>query len=159
MGFVGVIFYYCCLYQHKQILSFPTISITFSLELTYLFTHWTNLREKFLVPWVEPIPSAANCKNRYRFYSFWLRIASSHDFFKIFLIFFKSSNQIIFFIIQHALNKKWSFPLKIFSVNVTKSAGNCGFVHIYWRNRNGKLFYLFYALHAPKPSPHYWKFF
>ena len=30
--------------------------------------------------------------------------------------------------------KKWSFPLWIFSVNVTKSAGNRGFCHIYWRN-------------------------
>ena len=28
--------------------------------------------------------------------------------------------------------KKWSFPLRISSVNVTKSAGNCGFGHIYW---------------------------
>ena len=32
------------------------------------------------------------------------------------------------------LHKKWSFPIKIFSVNVTKSARNCGFSHIYWRN-------------------------
>ena len=32
------------------------------------------------------------------------------------------------------LNKKWSFPLRISSVNVTKSAGSCGFGHIYWRN-------------------------
>ena len=31
-----------------------------------------------------------------------------------------------------SLHKKWSFPLRIPSVNVTKSAGNCG--HIYWRN-------------------------
>ena len=30
--------------------------------------------------------------------------------------------------------KKRSFPLKISSVNATKSAGNCGFDHIYWRN-------------------------
>ena len=32
------------------------------------------------------------------------------------------------------LHKKWSFPLRISSVNVTKSAGNCGFDHIYWKN-------------------------
>ena len=32
------------------------------------------------------------------------------------------------------LHKKWSFPVEISSVNVTKSAGNCGFGHIYWRN-------------------------
>ena len=30
--------------------------------------------------------------------------------------------------------KKWSFPLRISSVNVTKSAVSCGFGHIYWRN-------------------------
>ena len=35
--------------------------------------------------------------------------------------------------------KKWSFPLKVFSVNVTKSAGNCGFRHIYWEVHNWKL--------------------
>ena len=33
-----------------------------------------------------------------------------------------------------ALHKKWSFSLWISSVNVTKSAGNYGFDHIYWRN-------------------------
>ena len=32
------------------------------------------------------------------------------------------------------LHKKWSFPFGISPVNVTKSAGNCGFGHIYWRN-------------------------
>ena len=30
-----------------------------------------------------------------------------------------------------AIHKKWSFPLRISSVNVT--AGNCGFGDIYWR--------------------------
>ena len=35
---------------------------------------------------------------------------------------------------QVLLHKKWIFPLRISSVNVTKSAGNCGFGHIYWRN-------------------------
>ena len=29
---------------------------------------------------------------------------------------------------------KWSFPLRIFLVTVTKSAVSCGFGHIYWRN-------------------------
>ena len=29
------------------------------------------------------------------------------------------------------LHKKWSFPLRIFSVNIAKSAENCGFGHIY----------------------------
>ena len=35
---------------------------------------------------------------------------------------------------KHTLHKKWTFPLRISSVNVTKSGGNCGFGHIYWRN-------------------------
>ena len=30
--------------------------------------------------------------------------------------------------------KKWSFPLRISSINGTKSAGSCVFSHIYWRN-------------------------
>ena len=33
-----------------------------------------------------------------------------------------------------ALHKNWSFPLRISSINVTKSVGNWGFGHIYWRN-------------------------
>ena len=33
-----------------------------------------------------------------------------------------------------SLLKKWSFPLKISPVNVTRSAISCGFGHIYWRN-------------------------
>ena len=31
---------------------------------------------------------------------------------------------------SYKLHKNWSFPLKISSVNVAKSAGNCGFGHI-----------------------------
>ena len=37
-------------------------------------------------------------------------------------------------LVKKPLHKKWSFLLRIFSVNVTKSAGNCRFGHIYWRN-------------------------
>ena len=36
------------------------------------------------------------------------------------------------------LHKKWSFPLNISSVNVTKSAVFRGFVHIYWRSPSWK---------------------
>ena len=35
---------------------------------------------------------------------------------------------------QRELHKKWSFPFKISSVNVTKSAVSFGFGHIYWKN-------------------------
>ena len=38
------------------------------------------------------------------------------------------------------LHKKWSFPLRISSINVTKSPGNCGFGHTFTEEiRNGKL--------------------
>ena len=35
---------------------------------------------------------------------------------------------------NYTLHKKWSFPLRISSVNVTKSAVSRGFGHIFWRN-------------------------
>ena len=38
---------------------------------------------------------------------------------------------------KHCTNK-WSFPLRISSVNVTKFAVSCGFGHIYWRNPRWK---------------------
>ena len=34
--------------------------------------------------------------------------------------------------------QKWSFPLRISSVNLTKSAVSCGFGLIYWRNPSWK---------------------
>ena len=37
-----------------------------------------------------------------------------------------------------SLQRKWSFPLMIFSVNVTKSAVCRGFCHIYWINSSWK---------------------
>ena len=37
-------------------------------------------------------------------------------------------------LLQEPLHKKGSFPLRVSSVNVTKSAVSCGFDHIYWRN-------------------------
>ena len=32
---------------------------------------------------------------------------------------------------SYSISNKWSFPLSISLVNVNKSSGNCGFVHIY----------------------------
>ena len=40
------------------------------------------------------------------------------------------------------LHKKWNFLLRISSVNVAKSAGDCGFGHSYWRILNGKPLFL-----------------
>ena len=42
----------------------------------------------------------------------------------------------------HSLPKKINFSIKDSSRNVTKSKGDCGFPHIYWRNLNGKLHFL-----------------
>ena len=40
-----------------------------------------------------------------------------------------TNSQLLFALTLH---KKWSFPLRISSVNVTKSAGDCGLGYIYW---------------------------
>ena len=65
------------------------------------------------------------------------------DVFKIFQDFFKKSCKNVFKTyskrFQYILktwneDKKWSFPLRIFSVNVTKFTVFRGFGHIYWRN-------------------------
>ena len=36
------------------------------------------------------------------------------------------------------MHKKWNFSLSIFSVNASKSEGNCRFGHIYWRKPSWK---------------------
>ena len=41
--------------------------------------------------------------------------------------------------LRFTLHKNWSFRLRVSSVNVTKSSGNCGFGHIYWKIFTGKL--------------------
>ena len=43
---------------------------------------------------------------------------------------------------KRSLHKKWSFRLRISSVNVTKCEGNCGFGHITEEVLNGKLHFL-----------------
>ena len=35
---------------------------------------------------------------------------------------------------KEALHKKWSFLIWVFWVDLRKSAGDCGFSHIYWKN-------------------------
>ena len=42
----------------------------------------------------------------------------------------------ILWILRGALHKKWIFPLKISSVNVTKYEVSCGFGYIYWSMLN-----------------------
>ena len=61
---------------------------------------------------------------------------SRKSFAKVSLTLRYTAQKMKFFIVlvYVTLHKKWSFPLRISSVNVTKSAGNCGFGHINWRN-------------------------
>ena len=51
----------------------------------------------------------------------------------ILLLFFFSQRRC-----SNSLHRIWSFPLKISSVNVAKSTGNCRFCHIYERNHSWK---------------------
>ena len=39
---------------------------------------------------------------------------------------------------EQSLHKKWSFSLRISSLNVSESAVSCEFSHIYWRNPERK---------------------
>ena len=51
---------------------------------------------------------------------------------------------------QVSLHKKWSFQLRISSVNMTKPAVSSGFGHIYWRNPLWKTSFFvqcFYPIH------------
>ena len=51
-----------------------------------------------------------------------------------FILTFLYQKELEWSISVYTLHKNWSFPLRISSVNVIKSAGNCWFGHIYWRN-------------------------
>ena len=55
-----------------------------------------------------------------------------------FMKYYPSKNSVIWLTVWvcliTSLHKKWSFPLRISSVNVTKSAVSCGFGLIYWKN-------------------------
>ena len=78
----------------------------------------------------------------------------SANFFRKFNVFFAFSEPLSFKVLLPFLSKscysihnyhytkKRSFLLRISSVNVTKSTGNCGFGQIYWRNLNEKLHFL-----------------
>ena len=56
------------------------------------------------------------------------------------------------------LHKEWSFPLRISSVNVTKSAVSCGFGHIYWRKSQWKTSYFVQCYISAFPRRGWWAF-
>ena len=74
---------------------------------------------------------------------FWTRepwIGNPASSFVSFIKTFKVLSQQLCF--NYTLHKKWSFPLRISSLNVTKFALSCGFGDIYWRHPYRKLHFL-----------------
>ena len=53
--------------------------------------------------------------------------------------------------LRFTLHKKWRFSSRISSVNMTKSAGNCGFGHIYWRNPECKISFFVHCYFSVMP--------
>ena len=62
------------------------------------------------------------------------------------LIFVRLSSSKFITLLLVSLHKKWSFSLRISSVNVTKSAVFYGFGHIYWWNPKWKISYFVQGL-------------
>ena len=62
------------------------------------------------------------------------------------LIFVRLSSSKFITLLLVSLHKKWSFSLRISSVNVTKSAVFYGFGHIYWWNPKWKISYFVQCL-------------
>ena len=57
-----------------------------------------------------------------------------------------------------SLYKKWSFPLRISTARVTKSAGNCRFSHIYWRYPSWKASLFVQWIQNYSHPPYIWNF-
>ena len=99
------------------------------LVFCFFFELWTNFSVDSLI-WVEIISSNDSLTVLLSV------ILSESSYLTILLSLFKQASTL------YTLHKKWSFPLRITSVNVTKSVGNCVFGHIYWRNRYWKTFFV-----------------
>ena len=82
--------------------------------------------------------SRTSCSMRISFfgYHFVLDVTLEYDF--LLSLQLISSIQIFIHSDKVALHKKWSFPLRISSVNVIKSEVSFGFANIYWRNPEWK---------------------
>ena len=76
-------------------------------------------------------PSARNKNEKSIFY--YQKSKKIHSSLLEILLMKKSWNTISWEQYKHC-TKKWSFPLRISSVNVIISSISCGFGHIYWRN-------------------------
>ena len=83
-----------------------------------------------------------NFKNTFLTEHFWTN-TSAHCLTDPWSPFYNWSRKINFLdwiqgLIISALHKEWSFSVRIFSVNVTKSTVSSGFDHIYWRDLSWK---------------------
>ena len=63
-----------------------------------------------------------------------LNIISKIEHWVLYITFHFRKVNICIFRCFPTLHEKWSFPLRISSVNVIRSAEKCGFGQIYWRN-------------------------
>ena len=71
-------------------------------------------------------------------YSMFSKVTNSNDYRGIWAVNLLHALQLLAPLTHKAqwvtLHKKWSFSLRVFSVNASKSTGNCRFGRIYWRN-------------------------
>ena len=104
----------------------------------YIYTHTMNYRAwkvdvaEMIVTY--PFLSIQGCKERILLFDWISFFSFGQDIIllgKVILL--QRSNEVSFRTSCFTLHKQWSFPLKISSVNVTKSAVSCGFGLIYWR--------------------------
>ena len=92
-------------------------------------SNWKNAHTFSLWEWKVFLCSFFLCLSNYlQFHWFY------HHMQKILVYFSVYSASVCWSHLILSLYKKLTFPLKISSVNVIKSAVSCGFGHIYWRN-------------------------
>ena len=75
-------------------------------------------------------------------YSMFPKVTNSNDYRRFWAVNLLHALQLLAPLTHKAqwviLHKKWSFSLRVFSINASKSTGNCGFGRIYWRNPSWK---------------------
>ena len=122
---------------------FPITSeaITAIVNATKSIMHSINFLTRKANNYLKMIKSDEFCKWTCQFHSYFWCPSDIYRLLKITVVlleFFADMKSKVTLVrdrlMVSALPKKWSFPLRIPSVNVTKSGVPCGFGHIYWRN-------------------------
>ena len=98
---------------------------------------YTNEWEEFLLTYLVGMHPVAGIPKKWKFVFYMPDTVYFYSF--IFLYFMLTCTyahhcNFIWKTTTHTLHKIWSFPLRIYSVNVTKPSISCGSCHIYWRN-------------------------